>query len=219
MQACAELEINALLWAGEQMIYTTQTTDAASELKRQERMRELRERYPDSGKKYVPVKYICDYGHKHQTEKGRAYCHVNVPYMEKAHLVATTPWQHEGTTVMWSDLGEFQALFWGDMRSRILNRDRVCQYEQCGIFHDQPMCKWHHHTLEVHHIIPRRLGGTDHPANLVSLCHDHHRIQPAHHHDAGLVLCDADIPLTPFLPRRIRQSRPEIRETLTDFGF
>jgi hypothetical protein len=165
MQACAELEINALLWAGEQMIYTTQTTDAASELKRQERMRELRERYPDSGKKYVPVKYICDYGHKHQTEKGRAYCHVNVPYMEKAHLVATTPWQHEGTTVMWSDLGEFQALFWGDMRSRILNRDRVCQYEQCGIFHDQPMVHSNIMTWKEFHAIFHELWRTGYYEN------------------------------------------------------
>ena len=41
--------------------------------------------------------------------------------------------------------------------------------------------------LEVHHIIQRKDGGSDRPANLITLCHDCH----AHHHDGSRPL---DIP-------------------------
>jgi hypothetical protein len=151
------------------------------------------------------MSYICDYGHKHRTETGVEYCHVATPWREMESQIETTPWNPAGTTEEWSDLGQFRPLFW--------------QYEPCGIFHEQSKGRWYHQVLEVHHIIPRRLGGTDHPANLISLCHDHHRIQPAHHHDSGVVLCDADIPLAPILPRRIRQPRLNSEKTLSDFGF
>ena len=157
--------------------------------------------------------YSCKYGHTHRTETGVENCHVDVPWQEKAAQIATTPWQPEGTTEEWSDLGRFKDLFWGLMRSRILQRDRVCQYVACGIVHERR--GYPYDILEVHHIIPRRLGGTDHPGNLISLCHDHHRMQPAHHHDAGLVICDADIPK--FQPHRIRQARPASETTLSDF--
>ena len=163
--------------------------------------------------------YLCKYNHKHRTETGVEYCHLATPWHELESQIESVPWNPEGTNEEWSDLGRFRPLFWDLMRYHILRRDRVCQYEPCGIFHEQSKGGWYHHTLEVHHIIPRRLGGTDHPANLITLCHEHHRIQPAHHHDVGLVVCDADIPATPFLPRRIRQPRPECETTLAAFGF
>lgn len=165
------------------------------------------------------MSYTCRYNHKHRTETGVEYCHVATPWGELESQIETTPWQPDGTVEEWSDLGRFRPLFWNLMRYHILRRDRVCQYEPCGIFHEQPRGTWgaSMYTLEVHHIIPRRLGGTDHPANLVSFCHDHHRIQPAHHYDVGLVICDADIPKIPFQPRRIRQARPASECTLADF--
>lgn len=158
--------------------------------------------------------YTCKYGHKHRTETGVEYCHANVPWQEKASQITTTPWRHEGTTEVWSDLGRFRDLFWGQMRSMILRRDRVCQYEGCDIQHEQLIGQQYHY-LEVHHIIPRRIGGTDHPGNLISLCQNHHKIQPAHHYDVGLVLSDAD--LETALHHRIRQARPASERTLDEF--
>ena len=158
--------------------------------------------------------HICKYGHKHRTETAVEYCHVATPWRKLEKLIESIPWHSQGTTEEWSDLGRFAPLFWSLMRYHIIQRDQVCQFEQCGIVHEQAKSKWHYHNLEVHHIIPRRLGGTDHPANLISLCHDHHRIQPAHHHDAGLVCCDADLPTTLCHPRRIQQARPECETTL-----
>ncbi len=161
--------------------------------------------------------YLCRYNHKHRTETGVEWCHLTTPWREMESQIETTDWNPEGTTAEWCDLGRFRAHMWGLMRHHILQRDRVCQYEPCGIFHEQSKGGWYYHNLEVHHIIPRRLGGTDHPANLISLCHDHHRIQPAHHYDSGLVVCDADIPKTPFQPHRIRQARPGCEKTIFDY--
>ena len=162
---------------------------------------------------------LCKYGHKHRTKTGVEFCHHATPWRKKESQIETIAWNPEGTTEEWSDLGRFRPHFWSLMRWYILKRDRVCQYEQCGIVHEQSHRRggWEYPVLEVHHIIPRRLGGTDHPANLISLCHDHHRIQPAHHHDSGLAICDADIPVTPFLPRRLRRARPECETTLAAF--
>ena len=149
--------------------------------------------------------YTCKYGHTHRTESGMQYCHVNIPWTEKSDLITKTPWKKEGTTNVWSDLGDYRALFWISMRDKIIIRDKVCQYENC----DKTT------SLEVHHIVPRRLGGTDHPANLITLCHDHHRIQAAHHYDTGIILCDADIQTSHH--KRIRQARPQSEKTLSDF--
>ena len=163
------------------------------------------------------MSHICKYGHKHRTKTGVLWCHLTTPWYEKESEIISTQWQPEGTTEEWHDLGRFRNNMWGLMRAHILKRDGHCQYEGCGEIDGYEKDTRRICTLEVHHIIPRRLGGTDHPANLIALCHDHHRIQPAHHHDAGLVLCDAGIPATPFVPRRIRQARPESETTLADF--
>ena len=152
--------------------------------------------------------YICKYGHKHRTETGVLYCHVNVPWQKKFDLLKTTHWQQSGTTEVWSDLGRFRDLFWQLTRSAILSRDVHCQYEGCLNTND----------LEVHHIVPRRLGGTDHPANLIALCHDHHRIQPCHHHRYGLVIRDSDIPITSFPTNKPPKQIHKDQATLSQFG-
>jgi len=152
--------------------------------------------------------YTCKYGHVHRTETAVKYCHVATPWREKIPLFKQVRWNPQGTTEVWCDLGTFRDLFWGAIRAYIIERDRVCQYDGCI----------ESEYLEVHHIIPRRCGGTDHPANLISLCHAHHKIQPAHHYNhMGLVLCDADIPKKPLRPRHIRQPRPESETTLLDY--
>lgn len=70
---------------------------------------------------------------------------------------------------------------WSNIRSRVLRRDaHTCQ--DCGeIFgkrsrrvYDPSLRKgkggYRKESLEVHHIIPRSLGGSDHPGNLKTLC-------------------------------------------------
>ena len=47
---------------------------------------------------------------------------------------------------------------WRKIRVKIINRDQCCQI--CGT----------ESKLTVDHIIPRRLGGTDEPSNLQTLC-------------------------------------------------
>jgi 5-methylcytosine-specific restriction endonuclease McrA len=52
---------------------------------------------------------------------------------------------------------------WSRVVAHVKRRDRfTCQ--RCGAMY----------RLEVDHIVPRRLGGSDHPDNLRTLCHDCH---------------------------------------------
>jgi 5-methylcytosine-specific restriction endonuclease McrA len=52
------------------------------------------------------------------------------------------------------------------IRSQILLRDGFrCQASKVSL----PECNYYKH-LEVHHIVPRSKGGTDDPANLITLC-------------------------------------------------
>lgn len=147
--------------------------------------------------------YTCKHGHRHHTETAVLFCHVSIPWNDKADRIIKTPWVHAGTKDVWSDLGDFRALFWPGMRDRIISRDKVCQFEHCS----------DNINLEVHHIVPRRLGGTDHPENLITLCHEHHRIQGAHYYDVGLVLNEKDIETV----IRIKQARPACETTLSDY--
>ncbi len=77
------------------------------------------------------------------------------------------------------------SILWYRMRNAILKRDdhrcQLCKRQSDkyndGSFRDQILSgrktKWgydHYDTLEVHHIIPRLEGGTDHPTNLITVC-------------------------------------------------
>ena len=104
--------------------------------------------------------YTCKYSHHHKSERAVQFCHVNTAWNAKADQIIKTPWEATGTKNIWSDLGEFTAFFWPAIRDRIILRDKVCQFNPC----------YDNINLEVHHIIPRRLGGADHPANLITLC-------------------------------------------------
>jgi 5-methylcytosine-specific restriction endonuclease McrA len=53
------------------------------------------------------------------------------------------------------------------IRREVLARDRHrCQRKGCG----------HNRFLEIHHLVPRSAGGTNDPANLVTLCSSCHRL-------------------------------------------
>ncbi|WP_081633076.1 HNH endonuclease [Candidatus Methanomassiliicoccus intestinalis] len=75
---------------------------------------------------------------------------------------------------------------WRNIRQRILRRDKyTCQ--DCGAEFGKSSRKvydpslrhgkggYKKESLEVHHIIPRSLGGSDHPGNLKTLCPDCHK--------------------------------------------
>jgi len=149
--------------------------------------------------------HTCKYGHHHKSERAVQFCEINTAWNAKADQIIKTPWEATGTKEVWSDLGEFASFFWPSMLDWKILRDKVCQFNQCS----------YNINLEVHHIIPRRLGGADHPANLITLCHEHHRIQGAHHYDEDVVLNRLDIDRVNWL--RIRQARPETEMTLLDY--
>jgi len=86
-------------------------------------------------------------------------------------------------TATWKEEGVRQEIFpssvpdqlkknvWTEIRARTIERDRHhCQ--DCG----KDLSHLPHWFTEVHHIIPRIRGGTDHPANLKTLCVPCHRM-------------------------------------------
>ena len=90
------------------------------------------------------------------------------------------PFDPNGTTKEfypdWSlELGsvDVKARFWQSLALRILERDGyTCQ--DCGReFDHNTTQRWN--EIEVHHIISRFHGGTDHPANLKAVCNKCHR--------------------------------------------
>lgn len=115
--------------------------------------------------------FVCEHGHKHRSERSRLWCRINTEFNAKQQVWLETPATPEGTTDEVIDFGEFRVLFWSQIAMLILRRDSFgCQFEGCE---EKDM-------LEVHHIIPRRAGGSDHPKNLITLCHKHHVMQGTH---------------------------------------
>ena len=122
---------------------------------------------PEPEKKY----FVCEHGHKHRSERSREWCRINTEFNAKQRLWLDTPPDPEGTTEEVMDFGEFRDLFWSQIAMLIMRRDSFgCQFEGCE----------ETELLEVHHIIPRRAGGSDHPKNLITLCHKHHVMQGTH---------------------------------------
>lgn len=61
----------------------------------------------------------------------------------------------------------YAQFYWSVLKSLILERDNyTCK--ACGRRHPEVQ-------LEVHHVIPKRYGGTDSADNLITLCHECHR--------------------------------------------
>jgi len=119
--------------------------------------------------------YICPHGHKHRTETGLRYCLTKEEFLKKSDAYCTTKWTEEGTTEDLMDFDEFRDLFWPHITIRIKQRDgERCvdcgKKEEMTSFLEPKLST----RLEVHHIIPRSQGGSDHPANLKTLCHECH---------------------------------------------
>jgi len=138
---------------------------------------------PEPEKEY----FVCEHGHKHRSERSLRWCKVNTEFNAKQHVWLETPPDPEGTTDEVMDFGEFRDLFWSQIAILIQRRDSsMCQFEGCE----------ETDLLEVHHIIPRRAMGGDHPVNLITLCHKHHVMQGTHGN--GSVRGLADRKLTEF---------------------
>ena len=58
---------------------------------------------------------------------------------------------------------------WGKVRAAVLERDRHCCRE-CG----RDLLRYPAWYTEVHHVMPVISGGSDHPANLITLCTECH---------------------------------------------
>lgn len=156
------------------------------------------------------MSFVCRYGHTHRTEKACVYCIAETTWSRKAELIAITPWEKAGTQRGWYEPGPYRDWFWSSITDKIIQRDKHYQYKGC--MSDD--------NLEVHHIIPRRLDGTEHPENLITLCHEHHSIQPTHHYDSAPVIL-SDIELKSFRERLQEvkgiASRHPSQRTITSF--
>jgi hypothetical protein len=110
--------------------------------------------------KKVPCKN-CDKWH-YSTSNGAKCCAIEHSFRTGRDLVTHAgdiKWRPEG-----SKAKGYQYMPWNWISWEILKRDEhKCQW--CGSSQ----------VMEVHHIIPRRAGGSDHPHNLVTLCHACHK--------------------------------------------
>jgi len=73
---------------------------------------------------------------------------------------------------------------WARIRREVYERDGwLCQ--ECGIrcLNTRDSKKHPKRKIQCHHVVPRRLGGPDHPDNLITLCMScHHRIERGEAH-------------------------------------
>lgn len=149
----------------------------------------LEETLPPLGDEPAPEReyFICEHGHKHRSERSLQWCKINTEFERNQQVWLGTPPEPGGTTDEVMDFGEFRELFWSQIAMLIQLRDSfTCQFDGCEASE----------MLEVHHIIPRRAGGSDHPKNIITLCHKHHVMQGTHGN--GSVRGLADRKLTEF---------------------
>ncbi len=133
----------------------------------------LEETLPPLEDKPQPEKayFICEHGHKHRSKRSLRWCGINTEFEKKQRMWLDTPPDPDGTKEEIMDFGEFRDLFWSQIAMLIQQRDSFrCQSDGCE----------EQEGLEVHHIIPRRVDGSDHPKNLITLCHKHHVRQGTH---------------------------------------
>jgi len=106
---------------------------------------------------------------RHRTKVAKEFCKAKGRF-EKA----LCPWSEKGSSEnIWSTerlRNQYHWMLWPWVVSEIANRDdRKCQ--DCG---REESYQYREH-LECHHIIPRGLGGKEHPANLKTVCRECHQ--------------------------------------------
>lgn len=84
-----------------------------------------------------------------------------------ATIISTIPYDIEGSEIP-LDMGIDKASQWMWVKDSILERDSLT-CTSCGKSESTG-----HYAIQVHHIIPKWAGGTDHPRNLRTLCTECH---------------------------------------------
>jgi hypothetical protein len=122
--------------------------------------------------KQVVLRWVCKTcGKVHRQNRGYAWCRENrnvENIFKKWEEVGYPTWEKNGTRENITENYRWLALWnWSSLQYKIINRDKyTCQ--DCGV-------KGNAIYFEVHHIIPRYSGGSDHPKNLKTLCQECHR--------------------------------------------
>ncbi len=151
--------------------------------------------YREEGQVHKGSMVPCEYcGRKHKDgSNSQMICQAwSIAKDQLKLLRARLPEGHryydQGTTVLPYPEGTtplVRRLVWQKMRTAVLRRDRYrcqeCKVDFGGrrkkrlhpdLRHGKGGYRWD--SLEVHHIIPRAAGGSDHPGNLITLCPECH---------------------------------------------
>jgi len=115
---------------------------------------------------------IC--GVRHQSDKNFELCRITQEFKAKLREFEKNPIyaNENGTKEKWvKDFNKIQSWYWDWLKDAIKKRDGY-KCVECGS-KGTDMYGWP--RLDVHHIIPRYLGGSDHPKNLITLCFDCHK--------------------------------------------
>ena len=123
------------------------------------------------------VKVYCDLCERtHSTDWQRAMCMT----ARQVKAMRKVPHSPEGSRDIWlGTLETYHNFNWKEIQKVIMARDGyTCQ--DCGlqhrfIGHEDGKHGFSKSGLEVHHIIPRGMGGTNHPANLKVVCQECHK--------------------------------------------
>lgn len=109
---------------------------------------------------------------RHYSQFARIQCRMLTEFKDKmsAYCVdGTKDAVFSDVVLNYSRFADARARVWPSMAYAIYERDgKGCQI--CGLGEKDAQ-----QSFECHHIIPRGLGGTDHPANLQTVCPDCHK--------------------------------------------
>ncbi len=115
-------------------------------------------------------------GRKHREEQAHQTCLSWHNFLALYRSKETKAWRPEGTTEDYLSMGPGSELhekvrnwLWRRIRRYVKRRDGG-RCTECGI-----EVKGRRVPYEIHHIVPRSRGGTEHPANLRTLCSVCHR--------------------------------------------
>jgi 5-methylcytosine-specific restriction endonuclease McrA len=104
---------------------------------------------------------------------GSMYQHLRCHALHQIMALIPEGWSPEGCrdTPFLGIPSPIPERLWPRIRGMVLERDGEC-CQECGA----DLSRRPNYLREVHHIIPRIEGGSDHPRNLITLCNEcHHR--------------------------------------------
>jgi len=115
-------------------------------------------------------------GKRHREEQAHQTCVSWHNFLTLYRSKETKAWRPEGTTEEYISVGKGSELYepvrrwlWRRIRRYVKRRDGG-RCTECGV-----EVKGRRVPYEIHHIVPRSRGGTEHPANLRTLCSKCHR--------------------------------------------